>query len=99
MVKHIVIFKFSGTKEKRLATAKTFKAALETLPGQITELKSIEVGININSAEENDLVLTAETDTLEDVAKYSAHPAHVAAVALVKPMIAGRACVDYIVSN
>lgn len=99
MVKHIVIFKFSGTKEQRLATAKTFKAALESLPEQIAELKSIEVGININSTEDNDLVLTAKAETLEDVAKYSAHPAHVAAVTLVKPMIASRACVDYTVSD
>ena len=40
------------------------------------------------------LVLVACADSMADVAAYSAHPAHVAAVALVKPVIKARACVD-----
>ena len=45
-------------------------------------------------AEDYDLVLVACADSMADVAAYSAHPAHVAAVALVKPVIKARACVD-----
>lgn len=95
MTKHIVIFKFRGTPEERLATARLFKQKLDELPTVVPQLKSIEVGININPAEANDLVLTAVADSLEDVAVYSAHPAHVAAVAAVKERIEARACVDY----
>lgn len=95
MVRHIVTFRFTGTAEQRNATAEKFRAALLALPSQINELKSIEVGINENPAEADDLVLIAEAETLSDVAIYSAHPAHQAAVALIKPFIASRACVDY----
>lgn len=95
MIKHIVTFRFKGTAEDRKATAESFKAALEALPAIIKELKSIEVGVNINPTEDYDLVLTATADTLEDVKSYSVHPAHVAAVAKVKAQIASRCCVDY----
>ncbi len=95
MVKHIVTFKFKGTPEERLDVAKKFADALNALPDQIEELKSIEVGINENPAESWDLVLTATADSLADVAAYSAHPAHVAAVAIMAPYKEARACVDY----
>ncbi|MBD5298770.1 MAG: Dabb family protein [Bacteroides sp.] len=97
MVKHIVTFKFKGTPEERKEVAEKFAEALRALPQQIEQLKSIEVGININPAEEYDLVLTAIADTLEDVAIYSAHPAHVDAVKIIAPYKESRACVDYIV--
>lgn len=97
MIKHVVTFKFNGTPEERKNVSRQFADALMALPEQIEELHSMEVGINENPAEEWDLVLTATADTLEDVAKYSAHPAHVAAVKIIAPYKAGRACVDYTV--
>lgn len=95
MVKHIVTFRFSGSAEERAAASVRFRDALMALPGQIDCLESMEVGINQNPAESWDLVLTAIVPTMADVAVYAAHPAHVAAAALVKPQIEGRACVDY----
>ncbi len=97
MVKHVVTFKFKGTDAERRECASKFAEALRSLPSQIDELKSIEVGINENPAETWDLVLTATADSLEDVAKYSAHPAHVAAVKIIAPFKESRACVDYTV--
>lgn len=96
MVKHIVTFKFKGSPEERKEVAEKFADALRKLPEQIEELFSIEVGINENPAETWDLVLTATAASLEDVAKYSAHPAHVAAVQIIAPYKEERACVDYI---
>ncbi len=97
MVKHIVTFKLSGTPEERLKAAESFKEALLALPGQIEVLRSIEVGINENPAETWDVVLTAVVDTLADVERYSKHPAHVAAAALLAGHKQDRACVDYVV--
>ena len=97
MVKHVVTFKFKGTPEERKECASKFAEALLALPKQIDELKSMEVGINENPAETWDLVLTATAESLEDVAKYSAHPAHVAAVQIIAPFKDSRACVDYTV--
>ncbi|MBD5255851.1 MAG: Dabb family protein [Barnesiella sp.] len=99
MVKHIVMFQFEGSDDQRLAVARKFRDALIALPAQIDQLKSIEVGININPAEQWDLVLTAVADSMEDVAAYSAHPAHVAAVGLIAGHKKSRACVDYIIEE
>lgn len=95
MVKHVVMFKFKGTSEERKEVAGKFMEALVQLPDDIPQLKSIDVGINMNPAEEWDLVLTATADSMEDVAIYSAHPAHQAAVAIIAPFKEARACVDY----
>ena len=89
------MFKFKGSLEERKNIATKFMEALVTLPDDIPELMSMEVGININPAETWDLVLTAVADSMEDVAKYSAHPAHQAAVEIIKPYKEDRACVDY----
>ncbi len=97
MVKHVVTFKFKGNAEERADVARRFAEALIALPDQIEELKSIEVGININPKESWDLVLTAVANSLEDVAAYSAHPAHVAAVQIIAPFKEDRACVDYLI--
>lgn len=95
MVKHIVVFKLKGTKEERLEVAKKFRDALLALPEQIEVLQSIEVGINENPEEEWDIVLTAVVATMDEVAVYATHPAHVAAAAIVAPHKEARACVDY----
>ncbi len=95
MVKHIVMFRFDGTEGERRECGERFKAALEALPAQIECLESIEVGLNGNPAECWDLVLTAVVPTMEDVAVYAKHPAHVAAAGLVKGHVVERACVDY----
>lgn len=95
MVKHIVTFKFRGSDAERHEVAGRFAEALLSLPDKIEVLKSMEVGINENPAEEWDLVLTATVPTMADVAVYSNHPAHVAAAALIAGHKEARACVDY----
>lgn len=95
MVKHIVTFKLSGTAEERRAVAERFRHALLELPAKIDVLETMEVGINENPAEDWDVVLTATVPTMDDVAVYAAHPAHVAAAALLAGHKEARACVDY----
>lgn len=95
MVKHIVTFQFAGTPEERLEVAGRFRDALLALPAEIAVLKSMEVGINSNPAEDWDLVLTAVVPTMADVAVYAAHPAHVAAASIIGGHKKARACVDY----
>lgn len=95
MVKHIVTFKLTGTPELRRKVAEDFKTALLSLPEKIECLKSMEVGINENPAEDWDVVLTAVVPTMDDVEVYAKHPAHVAAASIVGPHKASRSCVDY----
>ncbi|MFG6382467.1 MAG: Dabb family protein [Muribaculum sp.] len=95
MIKHIVTFKLEGTPEERRRVAESFKAALLELPSAIDVLKSMEVGINENQAEDWDVVLTAVVPTMADVEVYAKHPAHVAAASLLAGHKSARACVDY----
>lgn len=95
MVKHIVMFKLTGTPEERLRVASAFRDALLALPEKIDVLRSIEVGLNQNPAEDWDVVLTAVVDTMADVDVYARHPAHVAAAGLLVGHKDLRACVDY----
>ena len=95
MTKHIVMFKLQGSDELRRETALRFKAALDALPEQIDVLQSMEAAVNENPNEEWDVVLTAIVPTMEDVAVYAQHPAHVAAAAIISDVKQARACVDY----
>lgn len=95
MIKHVVTFKLRGSSAERHAAGIRFRDALLALPGQIEVLKSIEVGLNVNSAEDWDVVLTAVVSSLADVEVYARHPAHVAAASIIAPLKEARACVDY----
>lgn len=97
MVKHVVTFRLDGPEETRLDVARRFCDALEALPTVIPELISIETGVNINPAEQWDVCLIAVAESLEDIAAYSAHPDHQAAVAIIAPYKSARACVDFTV--
>lgn len=81
-----------GTAE----AASRFKEAIEALPVQIPQLVSAEVGINDGPDAGNwTVVLTATCADYADLAAYAGHPAHLACVAIIKPLLAARACVDY----
>ncbi|MDD2645719.1 MAG: Dabb family protein [Bacteroides sp.] len=97
MVKHIVLFQLKDSisqvdKEK---IAQQFKEAIEALPAVIPFIRSIEVGLNINTEEKWDIALYSEFDSLEDVKKYAVHPEHVKAGKLLAEVKKDRACVDY----
>lgn len=95
MVKHIVTFLLDGS-EAALAAKYEFKTAIEALPGVIPQLLTAEVGINDGPAQGNwDIVLTATAENMDDVAIYGADPKHIACVAIIKPYLRGRTCVDY----
>jgi hypothetical protein len=86
---------FASQTEKR-DKMQEIKTHLEALIGQVEVLQAIRVDVNVNPAETWDLILTTELRSLEDVALYANHPAHVAvAQHLIAPVKADRACVDY----
>ena len=97
MVKHIVMFKLKETlsAEEKMVVMNDFKAAMEALPAKIDVIRKVFVGLNINEAEQWDICLESEFDSLEDVKLYAAHPDHVAAAGILKDAKQDRACVDY----
>lgn len=89
------MFRLRGSEEEIMEATLAFRDALMTLPEQIDCLEDMEVGINLNPNEDWHVVLTATIDDLANVPVYAAHPAHVAAAAIIAPLKADRACVDY----
>lgn len=97
MIKHVVMFRLKGSEAQRREKASAFRDALLALPDQIKCLKSLEVGLNCNTAETWDLVLTAEVDSMADLEAYSTHPLHQEAVGIIKDCKESRACVDFVI--
>lgn len=96
MVTHIVMFRLEGAPELIAAATHDFKAQIEALPGRIEGLDSAVVGINDGTDPGNwTLVLTARCTSYDTLATYARHPDHLACVAIIKPYLAGRVCVDY----
>ena len=97
MIKHIVMWRVSGaTTDEKRTNAGTIKTRLETLPGQISAIRAFEVGININPSERAcDLVLVSDFDNTDDLAAYTAHPAHQAVVQFIRPLSREVRAVDY----
>ncbi len=97
MTHHIVMFKFRDDvpSSVREAAGKEFKQSIEALPEVIPFIRSVQVGINVNTAELWDICLTSSFDNLDDVRSYSVHPAHKAVAMQLMKHIAQRACVDF----
>ncbi|NJK95047.1 MAG: Dabb family protein [Bacteroidales bacterium] len=98
MIRHIVMWRIKDDcegKDKR-ATALLIKEELESMIGKIDGLRSLEVGINVNTSPAAfDLVLITEHSTLSDLQFYQEHPAHLAVGAFVKNVTKERVVVDY----
>jgi len=95
MIVHIVMFKFKEeNKAENIARVKTL---LEALPQSITQLLSLEVGVDVNGGERAmDLVLTTTFETKEALENYAVHPAHLEVVAVIKTVTETSKVVDYV---
>lgn len=97
MIKHIVLFKMRDDieiehKEVELAA---IKAELEALMGVVPSLRSMEVGLNCNSAEKFELALVSTFDDFAGLEAYAVHPDHLAVGKKIRAMLDVRACTDY----
>ncbi len=93
MIKHIVMWKFKeGEKENMMV----FRDRLLSLRGKIPEIRSMEVGINMNPSDRSfDAVLVSEFDSLEALRAYSTNPLHVEVSAFCKSIRTASHSVDY----
>lgn len=97
MIRHIVQWKLRAEDaEARAAAVAEIAAALEGLVPVIDELISLEVHPNVAYEEVNwDVVLVADYASVDDLAAYQVHPAHVAAAAIVRSHVTERASIDF----
>ena len=99
MIRHIVMFKFheeadGRSKAENLAIAKDM---LEKLMGVVPTLRSMDVQLNDKaaSADNYDLILTAEYDDMEGLNAYVVHPAHKEVGVFMGKVRISRASIDY----
>lgn len=100
MVKHAVMFKLVpfGSESEKQAKLEELKRHMLSFKERIPNVLYVNVGFNANPAEEWDLILECGFETMEDLKNYIVHPVHVEfGQQVMKPVKAGRACVDYVV--
>ena len=99
MIRHVVMFSFKEeaegrSKEENVALT---KAMLEALPQKIDLIRRSQVEVNSpdSSADNCDLLLISDFDTMADLEAYKVHPDHVAVGVFMRPLRTGRASVDF----
>ncbi|MCH5182368.1 MAG: Dabb family protein [Prevotellaceae bacterium] len=96
MITHTVLFRLRPElpEVERSEAMQRFRDGILGLDRNALRCLSVHVGFNANPSESWDICLTATFADMADLAHYAAHPDHVCVAAALKPLLAGRACVD-----
>ena len=97
MVKHIVLWNFVETlsEEEKKEALNKMKQLLEPIKELVPGAVEIQVLGNELSSSNKDVALISTFDTVEALATYQNHPAHVEAGKFVRSVTCNRACMDY----
>ncbi len=97
MIKHIVFFKSpENNSETKLAIIENIVSSLRALENKISQLISLEVGVNISDREiAYDFALFTEFKNIEDLNIYQNHIEHLKVVKQIKANNLQLAVVDY----
>ena len=102
MLRHIVMWRLDDAEDAQPMAARgaAIKERLESLPALIPEIKSFEVGLNINpTGRAWDIVLVSTFESREDLSIYSNHPEHQEVVQTIRALGAEAVVVDYLTGN
>jgi len=98
MIKHIVLWSFrpqaeGHSKQENLELA---RKKLLRLKDNIKEVRSLEVGVNLNTGQDAyDLALYSEFENERDLDTYQKHPEHLKAVNFLRKVREKRVVADY----
>lgn len=98
MLKHIVMWKLEEFAEgkSKAENAQWMKEHLEALVGVIPQIKSLEVGVNVNKSDAAyDAVLVSVFESEEDLNAYQHHPEHVKVSSYCNKIRISRVVADY----
>lgn len=98
MIRHIVMLNFKDgfTPKENEENALQVKQKLEALAGVVPGIINFTVYIDALSGANKNLCMYTLFESVEALAAYQIHPAHVAASNFVGTMVCGRACADFI---
>ncbi len=96
MIRHIVLYRLKETTggRSKAENIAAMKEKLEALVGVVPGLISLTLSPDCNK-KDYDVCLDSVFPSLEALAAYRVHPAHVAASDFVHSVISSRAAVDY----
>jgi quinol monooxygenase YgiN len=96
MIRHFVTWKLAADDEPgKAAAAARITELLTALVPVIPEITELSVHTNVAAFDVNwDVVLIADYESVADLEAYQVHPAHQAAAAEVRALVAQRASVD-----
>jgi len=90
---HVVLMQF---REPTPAVLHKASELLRGLKGNVPELRSIEVGLDVlHSGRSYDLALITRFDSLADMQAYQVHPEHVAVLDYLRSVLAASVAVDF----
>ena len=93
MITHIVMFKLKDASSDHAAHCKSL---LDSLPAQIDEIRSYDVGVDVLRSERSwDLALVSTFDDLDALERYRVHPAHEEVARYLVEASETRAAVDF----
>ncbi len=98
MLQHVVMWKL---KDEALGMDKAalcleLKKRLESLVGQVPEIRTFQVGLNVVPGDTaHDVALVSSFDDLAGLERYMTNPDHQLVVAFVKQVVAERRAVDF----
>ena len=97
MIRHIVMLNFKAgfSPEQNRKHAEQVKQLLEGLKGVIPGIIEFDVIIDSLPTGDRDIVFNTLFESVEALAAYQAHPAHVEIAAFVRSVMHNRACIDY----
>ncbi len=100
MIKHIVIWKLRefSSREEKAKTAQNLRSKLLEMQEAISEIQSVEVGINNDKASSSnyDVILITRFKSWSDLKAYKVHPAHQELIEYLQNIRELRVAIDYL---
>lgn len=94
-VRHVVSWRLSATDPaEKSDQAARIVTALESLVGVVGEIRSLTAGPDVAGGDNWDVVLIADFDDLDALARYQVHPEHQKVVTFVRSVVSQRMAVD-----
>ncbi|GAA3758928.1 Dabb family protein [Salinactinospora qingdaonensis] len=93
-IRHIALFRWAtGTTSEQVEAV---EAALSRLPELIPQLKNYSFGADVGiGGDTYDFAVVADVASEADYLSYRDHPEHQAALAVIRPLLADRASVQF----
>ena len=95
MIRHIVSWQLAPVDPaEKAAAAAGIAARLEALVGVVDEIRALRVGFDVAGGTNWDVVLIADFDDMDAVARYQAHPEHQKVGTFIRSVVSQRMAVD-----